>query len=155
MAVKRVPEGYHTVSPYLIVSGAARAIDFYKRAFGATERMRFPTPDGKIAHAELQIGDSVVMLADEAPEMGFCAPPEPGKSPVTLAMYVEDVDAVFKQAIAAGAKEMRPLMNQFYGDRSGTMVDPFGHVWTVASHVEDVTPEEMERRMSAMESTSK
>jgi PhnB protein len=150
MAVKRVPEGYHTVTPYLIVVGAARAIEFYKKAFGATEIMRFPMPDGRLGHAEVKIGDSVVMLADEAPQMGVFAPQGEARPPVSLAMYVDDVDAVYKQAIAAGGKEIRPLTNQFYGDRSGTFADPFGHVWTVASHVEDVAPEEMERRMAAM-----
>jgi len=150
MTVNKVPEGYHTVTPYLIVAGAVRAIDFYKQAFGASERMRFPMPDGRLGHAELQIGDSVVMLADEAPEMGFSGPQEHGKTSVGICLYVENVDEVFQQALDAGATEMRPLTNQFYGDRSGTLVDPFGHVWTVASHIEDVPPEEMARRMNAM-----
>jgi len=150
MPVKPIPDGYHSVTPYLIVSGAAKALDYYKRAFGAEERMRFPMPDGRIAHAEIVIGDSVVMLADEFPQMGATSPQSIGGTPVGICLYVKDVDAVFKQAIAAGGKEEKPLQNQFYGDRSGTLVDPFGHKWTVATHIEDVPPEEMKRRMAAM-----
>src|SRR5437867_13128742 len=127
--VKPVPDGYHNATPYLIVDGAAKAIDFYKRVFGATERMRMPSPGGKIGHAEIKIGDSMIMLADEHPEMGFRSPQSIGGSAVGLALYVEDVDARFNQAIAAGGKVMRPVKHQFYGDRSGTLTDPFGHVW--------------------------
>ena len=150
MAVKAIPEGYHSVTPYLIVNGAAEALDFYKRALGAEETVRMPGPDGKIMHAEIRIGDSMVMLADEFPEMGARSPQSIGGTPVGLCVYVENVDKLFQQAVAAGAKVERPLQNQFYGDRSGTVIDPFGHKWTLGSHVEDVTPEEMERRMATM-----
>jgi PhnB protein len=146
MATKYLPEGYHSVTPYLSIKGAAAALDFYKQAFGAIELMRMPAPDGGVAHAEIKIGDSVIMLADEFPEMGHHSPQTLGGSGVSLMVYVEQVDAVFKQAIAAGAKETQPLKNQFYGDRSGSLQDPFGHRWTIATHVEDVTPEEMDRR---------
>jgi PhnB protein len=148
MAVKPIPEGYHSVTPYLVIDGAAKAIDFYKKAFEATELMRMPMPDGKVAHAEIKIGDSPVMLADEQEQ--FKGPKSHGGTPVSLMIYVSDVDRIFKQAIAAGAKEMRPVVNQFYGDRSGTLTDPFGHVWTVSTHVEDVSAEEMNRRMANM-----
>jgi len=144
---KPIPEGYHSVTPYLIIKGASEAIDFYKKAFGATELFRMPAPEGKIGHAEIKIGDSPIMLADEFPEMGYKSPQTLGGSPVSLMIYVADVDTVFKQAIAAGGKEQRPVKDQFYGDRSGTLEDPFGHVWHVATHKEDVSPEEMERRM--------
>jgi PhnB protein len=150
MAVKPVPNGYHTVTPYLIVRGAASAIEFYKKAFGATELMRFPGPDGKIGHAEIRIGDSPVMLADEFPEMGHRAPQSLGGSAVGILLYVPDVDALFTRAAAAGAKVLRPLQDQFYGDRSVTVEDPFGHNWTLATHKEDVSHEEMQRRMQAM-----
>jgi PhnB protein len=150
MPVKPVPEGYHTATPYLIVSGGAKAIEFYKRALGATERMRLDGPDGKIGHAEIEIGDSVIMLADEFPEMGAKSPQSIGGTPVGICLYVEDVDARFQQAVKAGAKIERPLQNQFYGDRSGTVIDPFGHKWTIATHIEDVPPEEINRRMAAM-----
>jgi PhnB protein len=145
--VKPIPDGYHTMTPYLTVKGADRAMDFYKKAFGAKEIMRMPYGD-KVAHAEMKIGDSMIMLADESPEMGAFAPA--GNTPVCLCLYVDDVDKVFKQAIAAGGKERRPLQNQFYGDRSGMLTDPFGHVWNIATHIEDVSPEEMKRRMAAM-----
>ena len=135
------------MTPYLIIRGAAEAIEFYKKAFGAVEKMRFPFPGGRIGHAEIQIGNSHVMLADEFPEMGAKSPQTIGGTAVGLAVYVEDVDTVFNRALAAGAKEERPLKNQFYGDRSGTLIDPFGHKWTVATHIEDVSPEEMARRM--------
>src|SRR5262245_3662534 len=128
MAVKPVPDGYHTATPYLIVKGAAAAIEFYKKAFGATERIRLPGPDGRVGHAEIQIGDSTIMLADEFPEMGIRAPQSPGGAGVSIALYVADVDVQFKKAIAAGAKEMRAVKDQFYGDRTGTLADPFGHV---------------------------
>ena len=150
MAVKPIPDGYHTVTPYLVVNGAAEAIEFYKKAFGATELMRMPGPDGTVMHAEIKIGDSPIMLADENPEMGFRGPASLGGSPVGILIYVEDVDALFAQAIAAGGKEQRPLADQFYGDRSGTLEDPYGHVWTVATHVEDVPPEEMGKRFEEM-----
>lgn len=149
MATKSIPDGYHSVTPYLIVKGAANALDFYKRAFGATELMRMQGPDGKIGHAEIRIGDSPVMLADEHPDMGYRSPQSLGGAGVSLMIYVEGVDSVFKQAIKAGAKELQPLKDQFYGDRSGTLQDPFGHVWTIATHVEDVPEEEMTRRMKA------
>ena len=150
MAVKPIPEGYHTVTPYLVVDDAAKAIDFYKRAFGATELYRMDAPGGKIGHAEIKIGDSPIMLADEFPEMGYRSAKAIGSTPVSLMVYVEDVDSVFPQAIAAGGKELKPLQDQFYGDRSGTLEDPFGHVWMVSTHKEDVPPEEMERRMGEM-----
>jgi PhnB protein len=149
MPVKAIPEGYHTVTPYLIVKGAARAIDFYKKAFGARELMRLAGPDGRIGHAEIQIGDSPVMLADEHPEAGYLSPQSGGKSGVSLCLYVEDVDALATQAVAAGATVRRPVQDQFYGDRSGTFADPFGHVWTIATHKEDVSPEEVHRRFEA------
>jgi PhnB protein len=150
VAVKAIPEGYHTVTPYLIVNGAARALDFYRKAFGAKEQVRMPGPDGKVMHAEIQIGDSKVMLADEFPQMGAKSPQSIGGTPVGICLYVAKVDAVYEQAVAAGAKVERPLQDQFYGDRSGTVIDPFGHKWTIATHIEDVTPAEMEKRMAAM-----
>lgn len=146
MPVKPVPEGYHNVTPYLVIAGATAAIEYYKKVFGATERMRMDAPGGKVGHAELVIGDSTVMLADEFPEMGFRSPRTLGGSPVSLLLYVEDVDAVFGRAVSAGAKSLRPVADQFYGDRMGTLEDPFGHVWSVATHTEDVPPEEMRRR---------
>ena len=151
--VNPIPEGYPRLSAYLCIDGAARAIDFYTSVLGATEKMRMDGPDGKIGHAELALGDSVLMLADEYPDMGFLSPARIGGTAVTLHTYVEDVDAVFDKALAAGAKSLRPVENQFYGDRSGQFEDPFGHRWNVASHVEDVDPEEMARRAeAAMES---
>jgi PhnB protein len=155
MATKAVPEGYRTATPYLIVKGAAEAIDFYKRAFGATEMLRMADPQGRVGHAEIKIGDSVIMLADEHPAMGYRGPRSLGGSSVSILLYVEDVDKVFERAVKAGANGQRPVMNQFYGDRSGTLEDPFGHVWTVATHVEDVPAEEMKRRAeAAMKSAS-
>jgi PhnB protein len=148
MPVKPIPEGYHTLTPYLIVDGAARAIDFYKRAFGATETMRMPAPGGRIGHAELRIGDSAIMLADEHPEMGAHGPRHTQGSPVSLVLYVMDVDATVKRAVDAGAKIKRPVADQFYGDRTGGLEDPFGHNWWVATHIEDVSPEEMAQRAS-------
>jgi PhnB protein len=150
MAVKPIPDGYHSVTPYLIVKGASRAIDFYKKSFGAEEIMRFPGPNNTIGHAELRIGDSVVMLADPQPQGMYSSPETYGGSPVSLMIYVPDVDKTFKQAIANGAKQTRAVENQFYGDRSGNLVDPFGHIWTVSTHVEDVSAEEVGRRMAAM-----
>ena len=151
---KPIPAGYHSVTPYLIIKGATEAIDFYKKAFGATELFRMPAPGGKIGHAEIKIGDSPIMLADESPEMGYKSPQSLGGSPISIMIYVADVDTVFKQAIAAGGKEQRPVKDQFYGDRSGTLEDPFGHVWHVATHTEDVSPEEMERRMKTYTAAS-
>lgn len=148
--VKPIPEGYHSVTPYLTISGAAQAIEFYKKAFGATELMRMPAPGGKIGHAELKIGDSVIMLADESPECGNRSPQSLGGTPVSILIYVEDVDAVFKRAVAAGAKVVREVADQFYGDRSGGITDPFGHGWYIHTHIEDVTPQEIEKRLSAM-----
>jgi PhnB protein len=148
-ATKPIPEGYHSATPYLIVKGAAEAIDFYKRAFGATESLRMADPKGAIAHAEIKIGDSVIMLADEHPNMGYRGPRSLGGSAVSIMLYVPDVDGTFERAIKAGAKARRPVANQFYGDRSGTLEDPFGHVWTISTHVEDVAPEEMQRRAEA------
>jgi PhnB protein len=147
--VKPIPEGYHTVTPYLIVRNAARAIEFYKKAFGATELMRMAEPSGRIGHAEIRIGDSPIMLADEVPEMGFRSPESFGGSPVSILLYVEEVDAVFNQAVAAGAKVQRPVADQFYGDRTGGVTDPFGHTWYIATHKEDVSPEEMRKRAAA------
>jgi len=143
------PEGYHTATPYLIIKDAAQAIEFYKKAFGATEVMRFAQPDGRIGHAEIKIGDSHIMLADEFPEMGARSPQSLGGSPVSILLYVEDVDAQAKQAVAAGAKVVRPVKDQFYGDRSGSFEDPFGHQWHIATHVEDVAPDEMHKRAAA------
>lgn len=147
--VKPIPEGYHSITPYLITSDAASAIEFYKKAFGATEVLRLGAPGGKIGHAEIQIGDSKIMLADEYPEMGAKAPRAFGGSPVSLMLYVEDVDSVFAVAIQAGAKSIRPVKDQFYGDRNGTLEDPFGHQWTVGTHKEDLSPEEIRRRMES------
>jgi PhnB protein len=146
--VKPIPQGYPRVTPYLHVSGAAAAIDFYRDVLGAEERMRMPGPEGKLGHAELQIGESIVMLADEFPDMGVRGPKSIGGTPVTLHVYVEDVDAVFDAALAAGATSVRAVEDQFYGDRVGQFEDPFGHHWSIATHVEDVSPEEMERRMA-------
>ena len=149
MATKPIPEGYRTVTPYLIIKGAAEAIEFYKRAFGAKELLRMADPHGRVGHAEIKIGDSVIMLADEHPAMGYRGPRSLGGSSVSILLYLEDVDAVFERALEAGAKAQRPVANQFYGDRTGTLEDPFGQVWTVATHVEDVPPEEMRRRAEA------
>ena len=145
MAVQPIPDGYHSVTPYLIVNDGAAALEFYKQAFDATEVMRMPGPGGKVMHAEIRIGDSIVMLADEFPEQHLRGPLALGGSPVGICLYVEDVDTQFAQAIQAGAKERRPLQDQFYGDRSGTVEDPFGHNWTLATHKEDLTPEEIEK----------
>lgn len=146
--VKPIPEGYHSVTPYLIIKGAADAIEFYKKAFGAIELFRMEN-DGKVGHAEIKIGDSPIMLSDEHPEMGYVSPKTLGGSPVGIMIYVEDVDTTFNGAIKSGGVETKPLQDQFYGDRSGTLTDPFGHVWTVATHKEDVAPEEMEKRIAA------
>jgi PhnB protein len=146
---KAIPDDYQRVTPYLYVDGAGSAIDFYCSALGARERMRMPAPDGKIGHAELEIGDSVIMLADANPDMDVRSPRSVGGTPVALHVYVDDVDSVFGRAVEAGAKQLRPVENQFYGDRSGMFEDPFGHRWNVATHVEDVTPEEMTKRAAA------
>lgn len=150
MSVRPIPEGYHSVTPYLIVDGAADALAFYAKAFGATEVLRFPMGD-RIAHAEVLIGDSHVMLADEMPDMGHLGPRTRGGPTSSLMIYLEDVDAAFARAIEAGATELMPVKDQFYGDRSGTVTDPFGHQWTLATHVEDVPADELEERMKAME----
>lgn len=147
--VKPIPDGYPRVIPYLSIDGASAAIDFYANVFGARERMRMPAPDGKIGHAELEFGDAMIMLADVFPDMGGQSPAAIGGTPVTVMVYVEDVDAAFGRAVAAGATVEREVENQFYGDRAGQFVDPFGHKWFVATHVEDVPPEEMEQRAAA------
>jgi PhnB protein len=147
--VNPVPDGYQVVTPYLCVNGAADAIDFYKDIFGAQERMRMPQPDGTIGHAELLIRDSVVMLSDEFPDMGVISPKSLGGTPVTLNVYVDNVDDVVDRAVGKGATLLQPIENRFYGDRSGQIVDPWGHKWSVATHVEDVPPDEMERRAAA------
>jgi PhnB protein len=146
--VKPIPDGYHSITPYLIIKGAADAIEFYKKAFGATELFRM-AHEGKVGHAEIKIGDSPIMLADEQPEMGYVSPKTLGGTPVSLMIYVEDVDTIYKQAIKTGGQEVKPLQDQFYGDRSGTLKEPFGHVWTVATHKEDVSPQEMDKRIAA------
>ena len=148
--VKPIPDGYPQVMPYLCVDGAADAIEFYAQVLGAKERMRMPGPEGKIGHAELQVGDSIVMLADEHPDMGFIGPKSIGGTPVVVHAYVEDVDAAFARALAEGAKELRSPEDQFYGDRSGQFEDPFGHRWSIATHVEDVSADEMAKRAAAM-----
>ena len=148
-AVKPIPENYPRVTAYLAIDGVGDAIEFYKKIFGAEERFRMPGPDGRIGHAEIQIGDSVIMMADAAPDMDFNDPKKLGGTAVTLTVYVEDVDKTFKDAIKAGAKETQPLEDKFYGDRAGQFDDPWGHRWNVMSHVEDVSPEEMEKRAAA------
>jgi PhnB protein len=148
--VKPIPDGYPQVTPYLCVDGANQAIEFYSNVFGAKERMRMDGPDGKIGHAELQLGQGLIMLADPAPQMGIRDPKEIGGTPVTISLYVDDVDSVYAAAIDAGATELRAVEDQFYGDRSGQLEDPFGHRWSVATHVEDVRPEEMEKRAAEM-----
>ncbi|UCF26233.1 MAG: VOC family protein [Ralstonia sp.] len=143
-----IPKGYHSVTPYLTIKGAAKAIEFYKQAFGATEIMRLEGPNGTVGHAEIRIGDSPVMLADEMPGMSCASPATLHGTDVGLMVYVKDVDKVYAQALRVGGTEVRPLQDQFYGDRSGTLKDPFGHVWTVATHVEDVSDKEMKKRMA-------
>lgn len=147
--VKTIPKGYHAVTPYLCVKGAASAIEFYKRAFGAKEVMRIEAPGGKIGHAEVAISDSHIMLADEYPEMNFRSPRAIGGSPVHIHLYVDDVDKTFQQAVAAGANVLKPVVDQFYGDRSGSLEDPFGHVWHVATHKKDLSAEEIQKRAAA------
>ena len=146
MAVQPIPAGYHTATIYLIIKGAAKAIEFYKKAFGAVELMRIEGPNGTVGHAEIKIGDSPIMLGDEFPEMGHKSPTTLGGSGAGIMLYLKDCDTVFNRAIAEGATVLKPLADQFYGDRSGTVIDPFGHKWTISTHIEDVSPEEMERR---------
>ncbi|MEN3362836.1 MAG: PhnB protein [Burkholderiales bacterium] len=148
--VKPIPEGYHTVTPYLTIRNAADALDFYKRAFGATELFRMADASGKVGHAEIRIGDSAIMLSDEFPEMNARSPESIGGSPVAIHLYVEDVDAIVKRAVEAGAEVVRPVENQFYGDRGGMLSDPFGHSWWVSTHVEDVPMEEIRKRAAAL-----
>ncbi len=148
--VPYIPEGYKTITPYLIIKGAARAIEYYKKVFGATVTLRMDAPDGRVGHAELKIGDSHIMLADENPGMGATSATTIGASPVSLLIYVPEVDRVVEKAVAEGAKILKPVQDQFYGDRSGFLQDPFGHLWGVATHIEDVSSEEMKRRMQKM-----
>lgn len=144
---KYIPDGFHAVTPYLAVKNAGEAIEFYKRAFGARERMRMPMPDGKVGHAELQIADSIIMLGEECPEHGNVSPETLEGSPVGLALYVPNVDEVFNRAVSAGATVKEPLENKFWGDRAGSLLDPFGHKWMLLTHIEDVSPQEMKKRM--------
>jgi len=146
MSVKPIPDGYHSITPYLIVDGGQQALEFYQQAFGAEVEMIMPGPERKIMHAECRVGDSKVMLADEFPEYGALSPKSLGGTAVSLALFVEDVDSVFAKAIQAGGTELRPVQDQFYGDRMGTLEDPFGHKWTVGTHIEDLTPEEIAQR---------
>jgi len=150
---KPIPDGYPRVTPYLIIDGASAAIDFYRSVLGATERMRMPAPDGRVGHAELEIGDSLIMLADEFPEMSARSPKTVGGTPMSLHVYVEDADSVFDRAIKAGATALQPVEDKFYGDRSGQFEDPFGHHWSVATHVEDVPPGERAARAAAAMAT--
>lgn len=147
--VKPIPDGYHSVTPYLIIDGASDAIDFYAQVFDATERMRMAMPDNKVGHAELELGDAVIMLADEFPDMDIKGPTTLGGSPVNIHLYVEDVDATFERAVAAGADVLQPLEDKFYGDRAAQLRDPFGHIWSIATHTEDVPPDEMAKRAEA------
>jgi PhnB protein len=148
--VKPIPDGHHTVAPYLAIKNAVSALEFYKKAFGATETYKLIVPDGRVGHAEIRLGDSLIMLSDEFPEFGGKAPEALGGSPVSIHLYVEDVDAFVKRAVAAGARERKPVADQFYGDRSGQLEDPYGHLWWVATHKEDVAPEEMQKRVQAL-----
>jgi PhnB protein len=148
--VHYIPKGYNSVTPYLIIKGAAKAIDYYKKVFGATEVMRMAEPSGRIGHAELKIGDSHIMLADENPQMGYRSAESIGASPVSMLIYIRDCDKVVEKAVAAGAKVLKPVQDQFYGDRSGFIQDPFGHFWGIATHIEDVSPQEMKQRMKKM-----
>jgi PhnB protein len=150
MAVKPIPDNYPVISPYLCVKDATAAIAFYKSAFGATERMRIAAPEGKIGHAELNIGKALIMLADEYPDMDFRSPDSIGGSPVTIHLYVEDVDDCCRRAVTAGATLTKPVQDQFYGDRSGQFRDPFGHVWAIATHTEDISPQEIEKRAASL-----
>ncbi len=147
--IKPIPDGFHSITPYLIVKGAAQAIEFYQKAFGAKERFRLPGPGGKtIGHAEIQIGDSIIMLADEFPQMGHRSPKSLKGTPVSLLFYVKDVDTAFERAIKAGGKVDQPVEDKFYGERAGSIIDPFGHLWTLMTHIEDVTTDEVMRRMA-------
>jgi PhnB protein len=148
--VKPIPDGYHAATPYICVKDAAAAIEFYKKAFGATELVRIGDPSGKIGHAEIKIGEAPIMLSDEFPEMGVLSPPSIGGSPAGFLLYFEDVDAVARQAVAAGAKALRPVEDQFYGDRAGKLQDPFGHIWWIATRKEDVSYEEMKERAAKL-----
>ena len=148
--VNAVPTGYSTATPYLIIDGAAKALDFYKRTFGAKEKMRMPAPGGKVGHAEIVIGNSMIMLADEHPEIGARSPRAFGGSGVGIMLYVEDVDSTVKKAVAEGAKLVQPVEDKFYGDRTGTIEDPWGHTWHIGTHKEDVSDEEMKRRLAKM-----
>ena len=150
MKAQPIPAGHHTVAPYLAVKHGAKALEFYRKAFGATETFKLMMPDGRLGHAELRLGDSLIMLSDEFPEFGGKAPDTLGGSPVSIHLYVEDVDAFFSRALAAGARERKPVADQFYGDRSGQLEDPFGHLWWVATHKEDVAPAELQKRVQAM-----
>ena len=146
---KPIPDGYEAATPYLIIQGAARAIEFYNKAFGAKEEMRIPAPGDKIGHAEIRIGNAPIMMADEFPDMGFLSPQSLGGSPVGMLVYFEDVDAVFDQALAMGAEVVKPLADQFYGDRAGTIKDPFGHIWTLATRKEELSPEDIMKRAAS------
>jgi len=146
--VKAIPEGYHSVTPYLFIKGAASAIDYYKNVFGAKERVRMPGPNDRVMHAELEIGDSIIMLADENPQAGTTSPQTAGGASNSLHLYVEDVDTVTQKAVSGGAKLVRPVKDEFYGDRIATISDPFGQIWSIATHIEDVSPEEMKNRMA-------
>ena len=148
--VKPIPDGHRTVAPYLAIKNAASALEFYRKAFGAIETYTLIVPDGRVGHAEIRLGDSLIMLSDEFPEFGGKAPEALGGSPVSIHLYVDDVDAFFKKALAAGARELKPVADQFYGDRSGQLEDPFGHLWWVATHKEDVAPEELQKRVRAL-----
>jgi PhnB protein len=148
--VSPIPAGYHSITPFLVVHDGARALEFYQKAFGASEIMRMATPDGKVGHAEILIGNSHLMLADECPRQKTRGPISFGGTPMTICLYVEDCDAVFGRAVALGSKVLHPVQDQFYGDRSGTLTDPFGHIWTVATHKEDVSQEEMRKRAAAL-----
>ncbi len=154
MAVKPIPEGYHTATPYLIIKCAGAAIEFYKKALGAVELCRMPGPGDQVMHAEIKVGDSIIMLADEFPDMGYRGPESRGGTTVSIVLYVEDVDKSYAKAVAAGAAATRPVKDEFWGDRMGTVTDPFGHVWTISTHTEDVSVEEMQRRMAAMQAAA-
>ena len=155
MSVRPIPEGYHSITPYLMINGAAEAIEFYQHAFGATESFKLEAPGGKIGHAEIQIGDSRIMMADDCGgESPFRNPQASGGSPVGLHLYVEDVDAVFDRAVSAGATVIKPVQDQFYGDRTGTLKDPFGHIWFLATHKEEVSPDEIKQRRDHVQATS-
>lgn len=150
MAISAIPKGYHAVAPYLIIEGATKAIEFYKQAFAAELVMQMPLPDGGVAHAEIKIADSHIMLSDMCPDVQFKSPHQLGGTPVSIMLYVEDVDAVFANALSLGAKELRPVHDQFYGDRAGTLEDPFGHIWTISTHKEDLSEQELMQRMSEL-----